>query len=396
MSDTPTRNGIRGLFRGSRLVPCLLLLSVFACLAVPAYSVTEAEEEIQMGKTSALEVAKEYKFIDDPALVKRLETVGNPIAKIAREKEVPATYGKSTVAKFDYTFKIIDDKEVNAFALPGGYVYVNKALLEYVHSDDELAGVIAHEIAHAAHHHIMQLIKAQQKENTALALAVLVGVAVGAKGESLENIAYALTLIRIARMSAYGQDAEFDADRTAVAYMAATKYNPVGMLTFMERFATDEARKPQRDYGLFQTHPESNKRAQVIIGEIEKRGLPINRRLVTTYTAVQVKPVPDSQASSVWIGDTEIIRLADSGSEKASIRANRIAARLTSALLAGASLRDVKVGVGDQNVIIMGDSVVEPTAEDAALVSSTVPQVTRSSADAIRRALLNEILQRTY
>ena len=204
MSDTPTRNGIRGLFRGSRLVPCLLLLSVFACLAVPAYSVTEAEEEIQMGKTSALEVAKEYKFIDDPALVKRLETVGNPIAKVAREKEVPATYGKSTVAKFDYTFKIIDDKEVNAFALPGGYVYVNKGLVDYVHSDDELAGVIAHEIAHAAHHHIMQLIKAQQKENTALALAVLVGVAVGAKGESLENIAYALTLIRIARMSAYG------------------------------------------------------------------------------------------------------------------------------------------------------------------------------------------------
>lgn len=396
MSDTPTRNGIRGLFRGSRFVPYLLVLSLVACFALPAYSVTETEEEIQMGKTSALEVAKEYKFIDDPALVKRLETVGGLIAKIATEKEVPATYGKSTVAKFDYTFKIIDDKEVNAFALPGGYVYVNKALLDYVQSDDELAGVIAHEIAHAAHHHIMQLIKAQQKENTALALAVLVGVAVGAKGESLENIAYALTLIRIARMSAYGQDAEFDADRTAVAYMAVTKYNPVGMLTFMERFATDEARKPQRDYGLFQTHPESNKRAQVIIGEIEKRGLPINRRLVTTYTAVQVKPVPDSQASSVWIGDTEIIRLADSNGEKASVRANRIAARLTSALLAGASLRDVKVGIAGQNVIIMGDSVVEPTAEDAALVSSTVSQVAEVSADAIRRALLNELLQRTY
>lgn len=374
----------------------LLAVSLLACLMLPAFAATETEEEIQMGKTSALEVAKECKFIDDPVLVKRLETVGGEIAKIAREKEVPATYGKSTVAKFDYSFKIIDDKEVNAFALPGGYVYVNKGLLDYVHSDDELAGVLAHEIAHAAHHHIMQLLKSQQKENTALALAVLVGVAAGAKGESLENIAYALTLIRIARMSAYGQDAEYDADRTAVAYMAATKYNPVGMLTFMERLATDEARKPQRDYGLFQTHPESNKRARIIIGEIEKRGLPVNRRLVTTYTSVQVKPVTDSPASSVWIGDTEIIRLADSGGEKASIRANRTAALLTGALLAGASIRDVKLGSGGQNVVVMGDTVIQPTDDDAALVKSSVPQVCKSSADAIRRALLNEILQRTY
>ncbi|MCX6376856.1 MAG: hypothetical protein NTU88_12635, partial [Armatimonadetes bacterium] len=70
--------------------------------------------------------------------------------------------------------------------------------------------------------------------------------------------------------------------------------------------------------------------------------------------------------------------------------------RLTSALLAGASLRDVKVGIGGQNVTILGDSVIEPTAEDAALVNSTVPQVAGASADAIRRSLLNELLQRTY
>ena len=391
--ETPFDNRIlRRVRKGLMLFAAAMLL---ASQTASVLAATETEEEVQMGKTSAAEIAKESKFIEDPAVVKRVATIGNAIAAVAIAKEVPATYGKSNVAKFDYSFKIIDDKEINAFALPGGFLYLNKGLLDYVHSDDELAGVIAHEVAHASHHHIMALLRAQHKENTAMALAVLLGWAIGAKTETIGDLAYALTLIRIAKMSSYGQDAEYDADRTAVAYLAETKYNPVGMLTFMERMASDDIRKPSLELGLFATHPQSNKRAQVIIGEIEKRGIKINRRLVTTYMAVQVKPVPDSLAPAVWIGDTEIIRLTDSGDEKASARADKIATKLTNVLLAGAKIRDVKLGEGN-SILVLGQVVLTPTDTDAALAGTSVEKLAASVADAIKRAFFKEILQQAY
>lgn len=363
-------------------------------LALATVRVFAADDEVTMGKTAAAEVAKQSKFIQDAALTKRLETIGNAIAKVAREKEVPASYGKSTVAKFDYTFKIVDDKEINAFALPAGYVYVNKGLMDYVQSDDELAGVLAHEISHCAHHHLMQLLKSQEKENAMLALALLVGVTVG-KGDNLGNLWQALTLIRIAKMSAYSQEAEFDADKTAVALLAETKYNPVGVLTSMERLARDEIRKPQIDYGLFNDHPSSNARAKVIIGEIEKRGLPINRRMVTSYVSVQVKAGPDA-SSIVSIGDTEIVRLADSDGVKANVRAEGMSSRLTAALVAGARMHDVKVDSSGQAVTIMGDIIIAPTTADATLAGKTVSQVTTATANAIRKSLLSEMLNEQY
>ena len=378
----------------------IILTLLIACLLMPfspaVYADDDFQEEIKIGKEAADEVAKESKFIDDPAMVARVETIGSAIAKVAVEKEVAATYGKSTLAKFDYSFKIIDDKDVNAFSLPGGYVYVNKGLLDYVQSDDELAGVIAHEIVHASHHHAMQLIKAQQKQMFGMAAAIIFGAALGGGGRELGNLAYAVNLIAIAKMSSYGQKAEFDADRTAVAYLVDTKYNPVGMLTFMERLARDEIRKPETNYGIFATHPQSNLRAREIISEIDKRGIPINRRMVTKYMRVEVKPIDESKAVSIWVSDTEIVRLADSGGERAAARAERVADMLGNLLLAGARLQDIKVGGGGQYVVVMGKVLLAPTDEDAALAGKSVAEVVTSTANALRKALLKELLDQGY
>lgn len=382
--------------RWTSLILVLFAACLVACTAFPAYPADDPEDEVKIGKKAAEEVAKESEFVEDPALMKRVESIGNAIAKIANEKEIPASYGKSTITKFDYSFKIIEDKDVNAFALPGGFVYVNKGLLDYVQSDDELAGVIAHEIAHVSHHHAIQSMKAQQKEMTKVILAVLVGAAAGAGMHESLDLAYALNLIAIAKLNGYGQKAESDADRTAVAYMADSKYSPVGMLTFMERLARDEIRKPQVNYGIFTTHPPSHKRAHEMIDEIQKRGITVNRRQVTKYVQVEVKPIEDLKASAVWIGDTEVIRLADSGGERAAARAERVADKLSSLLLAGARLLDVKLGGGGRYVVLMGEILVAPTPEDAELAGTSVTEVTTSVANAIKKALLKEMLDRKY
>jgi len=229
-----------------------------------------------------------------------------------------------------------------------------------------------------------------------MALAIIVGASVGVDSSTIGDLAQAMALVRIAKLNSYGQDAEVDADRTAVDYLAATKYNPVGMLTFMERYARDEIRKPGMDYGIFATHPPSTERAQWIIDEIEKRNIPINRRLVTTYMKVEVKPVPDSTASSVWIGDIEIMRMADSGGEKASARSQHMADKLGNLLLAGAGLRDVKIGGGSQYVTIMDQVLISPTMDDAELAGTSVADVVNSTATAIRKALLQEFLNSKY
>jgi len=354
------------------------------------------KEEIEMGKEGAAEVAKQYKFVTDPETTKPVETMGAAIAKIAREHEVPASYGSSKLAPFDYSFKIIDDKDVNAFSLPGGHIYVNKGLLDYVQSDDELAGVLAHEIVHASHHHIMQLVKEQNKQLLTMAIAVLAGAALG--GQDVLQLAYGANLVTIAKMSAYGQKAERDADRTSIQYMISAKYNPVGILTFMERLARDERRRPQVDWGIFRTHPPSHARAREIAREIERRGIEVNRRLVTTYLEVTVKEedVEDNSAAEVWVGETQIIRLADSGGDKAKTRAERVAKKLEDALLAGAHLRDVRIAGDGQYVTVRNDVIIAPTQEDADLADSTVPEVTAKAAKALRKTLWKELVDQSY
>lgn len=376
------------------------ILLAFMAMSLLAYPIApsrgdETADEVKIGRQAADQVAKESKFITDPALMARVETIGKALTKIAIEKEVPAQYGKSTVAKFNYTFKIVDDKDVNAFSLPGGFVYVNKGLIDYAQSDDELAGVIAHEIGHVAHHHGMQLMKTQNKEMLALVLATAGAALLGAKGDDLSSLAYFGNLISIAKMSHYGRNAEFDADRTAVQYLAGTSYNPVGMLTFMERMARDESRKPEINYGIFRDHPESYLRAQEITQEIEKLGLPVNRRLVTSYMKVDVKQVTGSSAYSIMIAKTEIVRLADTKAEKASVRAKRVAGILSSLLFAGAELHDVKIGNGGQSVVLMDQTLLAPTPEDAALAGMTIGNVVTSSANALKKSFLYERMQ-TY
>jgi Zn-dependent protease with chaperone function len=370
----------------------LVLLAGF--LLSPAFAASDtSNEEVQLGKEAAEQLAKEVKFITDPSLVGRLEAVGKEIARVANEKEIPASFGKSTVTKFDYTFKIIDDETINAFALPGGFIYVNKGLIDFVHSDDELAGVVAHEVAHVAHHHYMQLLKAQQKELLKTAAAIIIVSATGGRSKDVNMVAQMAELIRIAKMSAYGQDAEFDADRTAVAYLAETKYNPVGMLTFMERLARVESMKPKIELGIFATHPLTHLRVREIVAELDKRKIPVNRRLVTKYVQVDVRPVENTNAYSVWVADTEIIRLADSEGESAASRADRIAKKLSGLLLAGARIHNIKTG-GDQgeSVIVMDQLLVTPTPEDAALVGLSVKQLATSAANALRTALMKERL----
>jgi hypothetical protein len=380
------------------------MIAAFLSLCPPraicddAQKADPAAAEIKIGtqESKKFDSDPKTKFVKDQAVIDRIQRIGAVIAEVANRVQVPAQFGKSDLYKFNYTIKVLDDKDVNAFSLPGGFVYINKGLIDYAQSDDEIAGVIGHEMGHIAHHHSMQLLAAQNKEMIGVAAAVLAGALGHMKSDTVGGIYQVGSYLALAKLSGYGQKAEFDADRTAVNFLAQTKYNPVGILTMMQRLAMDEARKPTITLGIYATHPPSQERAERLIDEIQRLGLPINRRLVTNYSGVDVKPVDKSTAYAVWIARTEIIRLADSGGKKASERAEIAASNLRNKLFAGAQNHDVKFDQDTSSVSIMSDDVITPSAEDAALAGTTVADLAKSTAGKIRQALMDEILQEGF
>jgi len=253
----------------------VLILALSAPLSALAKT---TDEERKIGKEAADQIAKDKttKFVTDPAIVDRVERIGKEVAKYADEPDLT------------YTFHVIDSTDVNAFSLPGGYIYLNKALVDRCESDDELAGVIGHEMAHAAHHHERQLLSKQKKLDWMTLALVLAGATTGADVSQAALLAQVVTL---ARVNGFGMKFETEADHYAVEYLSKSPYNPVGVLTFMEKLAHDDAFKgtSRMDMGIFQTHPLSKERVQALVDLLNKKGIVIDRRKVTGFLKVTTK-----------------------------------------------------------------------------------------------------------
>ncbi|MDO8682540.1 MAG: M48 family metalloprotease [Armatimonadota bacterium] len=372
----------------------LMVLPVSTILAKPS---DDDANEIKMGQESAAEIEKEAKLIKDPALQERIDKIGKTIAAVASNVQIPATYGNSRISKFDYTFKIIDDKEVNAFCLPAGRVYVNKGLLDFVQSDHELAGVLAHEIVHASHHHMLALLNEQSKLNNKLALVLLAALLGKAPSRDLGNLVIGAQLVQIAKMSAYGQEAEADADRVAVDYLARTPYNPVGMLTFIERLSS-KTELYENNLGFLQTHPSTGDRRAIIIGELKELKIPINRRQVTNAqkAIVTTRMIDGKEIIELNIEDKILMRVAEGeDGQPARDRAEEIANRINKLLDSNVQLREVKTKDGEPIVWAKEKPLLRVTEDDATLSASTPTQVAKSAADIIKDVIWRQMVDLT-
>ncbi len=384
--------------------PYIRLLLIIIALLVMIPSVTLgnddlANREVKMGREAAREVEKEHKLVTDPQIVDRVNSIGNEIAKIANSIRVEASYGNPEICQFDYKFKVIEDDDINAFSLPGGFVYVNSGLLNYVQSDHELAAVLAHEIAHSSHHHMTYLLKEQSRLDGRIALVLLAGMLTKMNATDLGNVLIGAQLVKIARVSGYGQKAEFDADRTAVDYLAKSKYNPVGMVTFLERLSRDYATIPQSDLGILQTHPPSRQRVKNAIARIEELGLPINRRSVVkaVKAETEVASVNGQQITRIKLGDQILFEPAPMGDTLSSEeRAKTIAEKVNQLLDSEPQVREVKVGSDHKTVLARGCPIIEVTDEDVAFQKKPAEEIAKQAADAIRKVIWQELVQSFY
>lgn len=359
------------------------------------------KEEIELGKKIVAEIEKEYKFVTDPEVVERVNRIGQTLAAIARRTPTTARWGEGGGAQFEYTFRVIDDKEVNAFSIPGGFIFIYRGLLDFASSDDELAGVIAHEIAHADHRHVSTLLRADARvQQQVLLPALLIGLFGRLPAEDFSNVVAGAQLYRIARLSRFSQEAETDADLTALEYLRQSPYNPVGLLVFMERLAAEERKRPQIDWGIFRTHPITRERVANLRQKLIEYGVPIRRREVSPALQVKAVPAEKDQPEGLYRVEFDRIQIfspADDpelGSSKT--RAQQLASALNRFLDEGLELYEVQLSADRLGVLLRDTEVVRITPNDATLANQPAERLASATREAIRRLLWNDTLRQIF
>jgi hypothetical protein len=230
------------------------------------------EREIALGKSLAQEVERSSKLIDDPVVTEYVNRVGQNLVR-------------NSDARVPFTIKVIDSDVVNAFALPGGFFYVNSGLILRADEEAELAGVMAHEMSHViARHGTKQATKADIMQIGAIAAMIFIPYGWAGYGiyEGM-NLAIPLTFLKFSR------DAERQADFLGIQYMYKAGYDPNAYVSFFERLQADEKRRPGTVAKVFDTHPPTPDRIDAAQKEIARILPERDEYIVTTSEFDSVK-----------------------------------------------------------------------------------------------------------
>jgi predicted Zn-dependent protease len=244
--------------RLSSLVPAVTLAVGLLAAVPPAaaqiFGMSE-KKEIELGRQMHVQIVQTMGVYNNPELQEYVNSVGQKLAKASNRPNL------------DYKFTVLDTEDVNAFAIPGGFVYISRGILPYLSSEAELAAVLGHEIGHVTARHASK----QQSQGTlnsiaGIATAIVTGQPALAQ---LTNVAGEAVI------HGYGRDMELEADRLGAEYLARTGYDPnavirvVATLKDQERFevesAKQEGRQPHIYHGLFATHPDNDTRLRQAI-----------------------------------------------------------------------------------------------------------------------------------
>ncbi len=220
------------------------------------------ESEIRMGKQYAQEVEATSKLIRDPTITEYVNRIGQNLVR-------------NSDAQVPFTIKVIDSDEVNAFALPGGFFYVNTGLILAADEESELAGVMAHEIAHVAARHATRQMTRAQWANIGTIPLIFVGGGIGYAVRSAAGIGLPMGFL------AFSRNFESEADYLGLQYMYKAGYDPNAFVQFFEKLQAREKKKPGTLAKAFSTHPQTPDRISKSQDEIAKI-LPAKAQYVVT------------------------------------------------------------------------------------------------------------------
>jgi predicted Zn-dependent protease len=228
------------------------------------------EKEIQLGRQLAAEIERQVKLVEDPTVNEYVNRVGQNLVR-------------NSDAKVPFTIKVVESDEINAFALPGGFFYVNSGLILAADDESELAGVMAHEIAHVtARHGTEQASKAQLLNFASIPLIFLGGVG----GFAIRQAAGFLIPMQFLQFS---RGAESEADYLGLQYLYKTGYDPGAAVSFFEKLQAKETAKPGTISKMFSTHPPTGERIEKSKKNIEAVLPDRDEYVVTTSEFQKIK-----------------------------------------------------------------------------------------------------------
>jgi beta-barrel assembly-enhancing protease len=228
------------------------------------------ETEIRMGKSYAMQLEKSVKFVNDPVVVEYVNRIAQNLVK-------------NSDAKVPFTIKVIDSDEVNAMALPGGFMYVNSGLILTADDEAEMAGVIAHEISHVAAHHAVREQTRMNYAQLGTIPLIFIGGWTGYGIYEAAQIGIPLTFLQFSR------GFESQADFLGVQYMYRSGYDPQAFVTIFEKLENLEKTKPHLIAKAFSSHPQTPDRIEATQKEIATLLPPRAEYVVTTSEFDDVK-----------------------------------------------------------------------------------------------------------
>lgn len=233
---------------------CILLIMAALSLGAPAARaeliLISTDREVRMGASIAKQIAasKEFTISNDPALVERMDRIGQKLAAVSDRQDVT------------YHFTLLEWDEVNAFALPGGFIYLSTKLMTLSQNDDELASVLGHEIGHVVARHAVKRLQASLGATFLQALTML--------GSRDRDVVQGTQIALGQLFLAHSRQDELEADTLSVKYLQKAGYNPEGAIAFMRRMQGHIRKEPIRPMSYSRTHPHFDDRIRVIKQEV--------------------------------------------------------------------------------------------------------------------------------
>lgn len=228
------------------------------------------EQEVQMGRQYAAEINQQLPIVQDAAIHRYINDLGNRIARQADQRGI------------QYTFYVVNSDVVNAFAVPGGFIYINRGLIDRTANLAELAGVLGHEIGHVVERHgVDQMVRMQRAELGVNLAYVLLGRAPSGVEQAGLQVGAGAFFAR------HSREAEREADELAVRYVLEAGINPMGVVTFFEKLMQEQQRAPSRVEQWFSTHPLTQERVDATRSAVEAIPQAQRQNLTTNNSAYQ-------------------------------------------------------------------------------------------------------------
>ena len=228
-------------------------------MAAVAFSVTlgacgvSTQQEVELGAQYAQQINQQLPIVRDPEINRYINVLGDSIARVADDRNL------------DWSFYVVDSKEVNAFAVPGGFIYLNRGLIERATSMDQVAGVLGHEIGHVTQRHSVKQMQKQQGANVGVTLAcVLTRVCESQAAGAAINLAGGAVFARFSR-----QD-EAEADQVGVQYVTRAGIDPRGIPEMFRILLNERQNRPAGVEAWFLTHPLEEERISATTNQINR------------------------------------------------------------------------------------------------------------------------------